>query len=159
MTSNQKSEKIIILDANVIISLINVNKLDVLKQLVEQAKYKFIIPLEVKNEIHYKNQRLQISKALKEKWIEKRIIEDDIQELELYAKYTLRFGKGESACMAISMRHKLILASDEKAVKKEISNVLGADYVIGTKDILLVAKRLKIISDSELEQLSKSKLL
>ncbi len=122
----------VVLDANVLINLIRLNKLDILKNI---KGYKFFIPNHVTVEVHKRTQRLQIHKAFKEGWIQELEI-SDLSEIEFYIRYRSRFGQGESACMAVAESRGWIVASDDRSVQREVKKKFGAEKLMST-DILL----------------------
>jgi len=144
----QKNQSVA-LDANVLINLLNMNCIDILPKL---NKYEFWMPGDVNSEVHRRNQRVRLRKALKLKWLKELEI-TDMAEMELYAKYRKRFGNGESACMAVGCNRKWIVASDEKAVKKEVVSAIGTANLLDTKTILKMAASEGVLDKSEFERL------
>lgn len=108
--------KSVVLDANVLINLLTADQLSILPEL---DHYRFLVPNHVLDEVHRKAQRQRLRKALKVGWLEEVEIVD-LTEMELYAEYRARFGEGESACMAVARSRGWIVASDERAVRKEL---------------------------------------
>jgi len=69
----RKKRKIILVDANVIINLINLGELEILEKL---KFYEFFLPNHVKQEVHRRAQRKQLRKAIKSDWIKEIKITD-----------------------------------------------------------------------------------
>lgn len=154
MKSLQQGRKIraVVVDANILITLLNMNCLDILAKL---DKYEFWMPIDVKNEIHRKTQRAKLRRALKLNWLKELEI-TEMADMELYAKYRKRFGKGESSCMAVGFNRGWIVASDEKAVKKEVIAVAGVDNLLDSRTIFDEAVNAGFLSKSEFKELNKN---
>ncbi len=125
------------------------NQLPILPEL---KQYKFLTPNHVMVEVHRRSQRLKLRKAIKAGWFEEFEITDMV-EIELYAQYRTRFGSGESACMAAAVTHGWIVASDERAVKRETSARLGPGNFLGMKDILEIAVKAKVLEQARFNEL------
>lgn len=137
------------LDAAVIINLMNAGQLGILPKL---RGFEFWTPNHVKEEIHRRSQRLQLRKALRAGWISELEVFDPA-EIELYASYRSRFGQGESACMAVARTRGWTVASDDRAVKRAVTGNLGADRWSGTKGLLEAATEAGFIGRSDFEEI------
>ncbi|MDO8804483.1 MAG: hypothetical protein Q7R35_08625 [Elusimicrobiota bacterium] len=137
------------LDANILITLLNMNRLDIMAGL---KGYEFYVPDQVVEEIHRKVQRERLREAIKAGWL-KEIEVTDIAEMEIYAQYRHRFGKGESACLAVGRNRKWIVATDDKAVKREVSTVMGSGNLLDTGAILAIAVKQGVLTSAELKEL------
>ena len=137
------------LDATIIINLIDMRLLGILPKL---PAFEFWVPNHVKDEVHRRNQRLQLRKALRAGWIEEvEII--DLTEIELYAQHRSRFGQGESACMAVAQTRGWTVASDDRAVKRNVTATLGADRLLDTKGLLESAVTAGVVDQADCEEL------
>jgi predicted nucleic acid-binding protein len=137
--------KNIALDATVIINLLDVSRLDLLPQLTSHT---FFLSNHVRQEIHYRSQRIRLTKAIKNEWME--VVEiSDIAEMETYARYRTRFGQGESACLALGLHRSWIVASDDRAVRREILNTRGSEWFTDTLGILKEAADSNVLSESD----------
>jgi len=134
------------LDANILITMLNMNRLELLAEL---KGYEFYVPDQVVEEIHRKVQRERLREAIKAGWL-KEIDITDIAEIEMYAKYRQRFGKGESACLAVGRKRGWTVATDDKAVKREAAAVMGTENLLDTEAILAAAVEQGILSSAEL---------
>ena len=123
-----------------------------LEILPELTQYQFAVPNHVWEEIHRRPQRLRLRKVFKEGWLEEAEI-TDLAEIETYSKYRTRFGAGESACLALACSRGWIVASDEKAVKREVALKLGAARMIDTKTLLQDAVNKSILTEMKFKDL------
>jgi len=137
------------LDANILITLLNMNRLELLAEL---KGYELYVPDQVVEEIHRKVQRERLREAIKAGWLNE-IQVTDIAEIEIYAKYRQRFGKGESACLAVGRNRKWPVATDDKAVKKEVATVMGGGNLLDTSAILAIAVKQGVLTSAELKAL------
>lgn len=137
------------LDANILITLLNMNRLDLLAGL---KGYEFYVPDQVVEEVHRKVQRERLREAIKAGWL-KEIEVTDIAEMEIYAKYRHRFGKGESACLAVGRNRRWTVATDDKAVKREVSAEMGGGNLLDTGAILAIAVKQGALTGAELREL------
>lgn len=88
----------VVLDANILITLLNMDRLELLAGL---KGHEFCVPDQVVEEIHRKVQRERLREAIRVGWL-KEIEVTDIAEIEMYAKYRRRCGKSTRPCRAIS---------------------------------------------------------
>lgn len=125
------------------------NRLDMLAGL---KGYEFYVPDQVVEEVHRKVQRERLREAIKAGWL-KEIEVTDIAEMEIYAKYRHRFGKGESACLAVGRNRKWPVATDDRAVKREVLAVMGSVNLLDTGVILGIAVRQGVLTSAELKEI------
>lgn len=137
------------LDANILITLLNMNRLGLLTGL---KGYEFYVPDQVVEEVHRKVQRERLREAIKAGWL-KEIEVTDIAEMEIYAKYRHRFGKGESACLAVGRNRKWPVATDDRAVKREVQVVMGSGNLLDTGAILAIAVKQGVLTSAELTEI------
>ena len=137
------------LDANILITLLNMNRLDIMAGL---KGYELYVPDQVVEEIHRKVQRERLREAIKAGWL-KEIEVTDIAEIGIYAKYRQRFGKGESACLAVGRNRRWTVATYDKAVKREVSAVMGSGNLLDTGAILSIAVKQGVLTTPELAEL------
>ncbi len=121
--------KPVVLDADVLINLIGMRKLDVLPKI---RGHEFWITNHVQDEVHRKAQRIQIRKALKAGWVRELEV-SNLTEIDFYTQYRLRFGKGESACLAVASVRGWIIATDDRAVQREVKSKFGEDRLLDTE--------------------------
>jgi predicted nucleic acid-binding protein len=87
-----------------------------------------MVPNHVREEVHYRHQRLKLRKLFRSGAL-KEVEITDLTEIDLYAQYRKRFGEGESACLALAASRGWSVASDEKAVKRELAARPAAKYL------------------------------
>lgn len=137
------------LDANILITLLNMNRLELLAGL---KGYKFYVPDQVVEEIHRKVQRERLRGAIKAGWLEE-IEVTDLAEIEMYGGYRRRFGRGESACLAVGRNRGWVVATDDKAVKREVTTDMGSANLLDTGAILAIAVKQGALSSAELKEI------
>ncbi len=142
----------VVLDANILITLLNMNRLELLAEL---KGYEFYVPDQVVEEIHRKVQRERLREAIKAGWL-KEIEVTDIAEMEIYAQYRHRFGKGESACLAVGRNRKWPVATDDRAVKREVTTVMGSVNLLDTGTILAIAVKQGALTNAEVKEIHKN---
>ncbi len=139
-------DRIVVVDANVIINLIHVKRLDLLRNL---PGHKFVVPDHVMEEIRMEYQKEALRDALSAGYISLVSITDP-EEIGFYDRNTRIMGKGESACLAIAQRRKWIIASDEKGrFRREAVKRLGEGKILTTPGILIMAIKAGILSVEE----------
>jgi predicted nucleic acid-binding protein len=92
------SEKVIVTDANVLINLVHVERLDLLSAL---ADFKFVVPDHVATEITIPEQRQLLQATLARHDLHQDSLTSP-QELALYAGLHRFMGQGEAACLAMA---------------------------------------------------------
>ena len=147
MKKETEQRRRVIIDANVLINFIKIDRLNILQQL---QMYSFFLSSEVYDEISYPKQRLVLDQALNEGWLKKTEITDP-NELRSYAQYRRQMGNGEAACLAIAICRQWTMACDERKKKlifREVQRTLGEDYMLNTLGLLLKALREGILTVS-----------
>lgn len=130
-------------DACVLINLAIVGRVDLLGQVNDMV---FHVPQEVLDEVTIVEQRNQVETVVARGGLKLARIEA-VEELQAFAEYAGQFGKGESACLAIAMCRKWVVATDEtkdKRLSREIS--ARGIPVINTPGILLKAIRQGVLT-------------
>jgi predicted nucleic acid-binding protein len=130
-------------DACVLINLAIVGRVDLLGQIHDMA---FHVPQEVLDEITVDEQKRKIEAAVASDDLKLARIEA-VEELQAFAEYAGRFGKGESACLAIATCREWVVATDEtkdRRLAREIS--ASGIQVINTPGILLKAIRQGVLT-------------
>lgn len=135
--------RIVVTDANVLINLIHVDRLDLLAKL---PGYEFVVPDHVIEEITAPDQRLRLDDALTNAWLRRESIVD-VPEITLFADLHRILGAGEAACLAIATSRGWYVASDEKgAFRREALARLGQGRLLTTPGLLLMAIRGGVLS-------------
>ena len=123
----------VIIDANVLINFIKIDRLNILQQL---QMYSFFLSSEVYDEISYPKQRLVLDQALNEGWLKKTEITDP-NELRSYAQYRRQMGNGEAACLAIAICRQWTMACDERKKDADRLVLLFCVYLRPSADRLV----------------------
>lgn len=142
--------RIVVTDANVLINLIHVDRLDLLAKL---PGYEFVVPDHVIEEITVPDQRSRIDDALTNAWLRKASIVD-VPEIALFADLHRVLGAGEAACLAVASSRGWYVASDEKgAFRREALSRLGQGRLLTTPGLLLMAIRCSVLSVEEADSI------
>ncbi len=132
----EPEQRIVVTDANVLINLIHVSRLDLCAGL---PSYKFVVPDHVLEEITEPNQRQTMADAITKGIFNVGSI-TNLDSIALYDELTTILDPGESACITLAVEHGWMVASDEKnPFRREAVNRIGADRLIGIKEIYLKA--------------------
>ncbi|KAF0125868.1 MAG: hypothetical protein FD189_1289 [Elusimicrobia bacterium] len=140
------------LDANILITLLNMNRLGLLAEL---KGYDFYVPDQVVGEIHRRVQRERLRGAIRAGWL-KEIDITDLAEIGFYASYRRRFGEGESACLAVGRKRGWMVATDDRAVKREVAAALGGASLLDTGAILAIAVKRGLLTGAELKEINEN---
>jgi predicted nucleic acid-binding protein len=128
--------RIVVTDANVLINLIHVGRLDVLSAL---EGYEFVVPADVREEITDLDQRAALEEAIGRSFFRIEHV-TELETVALVAELRARLGTGESACLALAHRRGWTVASDEKGrFRREAEKRIGPERILGTADIFLMA--------------------
>ena len=124
-------------DANVLVNLIHLDRLDLLNSLPD---YEFVVPDIVVSEITVEEQAQRLNAALDQGYLRAEPIVG--AECDTYAELTEFMGRGEAACIAMAEARGWLIASDEKRrVLRTARDRLGEGRVLNTPGILLLAIR------------------
>lgn len=141
--------KTIVLDANVVINLAHINRLDLLGSFPGLT---FVVPKEVVNEITDPLQAQILNTAITEGHLAVTEL-TDITEIEHYAELSRTLGKGESACLAVAHSRDCSLASDEKRLfRRTATGKIGESRIWTTPDIILHAIKSGLATVEEADQ-------
>lgn len=123
-------------DTCVLINLAHVSRLGLLAEMSDMV---FHVPQEVVNEVSEPGQARKVEAAMESGALRTLKI-TDMEELGLLADYVEKFGKGESACLAVAIHRRWIMATDETKDKR-LSREIAARGIrlINTPGILLKA--------------------
>jgi predicted nucleic acid-binding protein len=126
----------VVVDANILINLGLVGRLDLLGKLPELD---FVFLPEVLTEILRPAQRAELAEAIQRGDLREEAL-DDLQGLTLFADLRGFLGAGESACLALAAVRGWMVASDEKrAFLREATRRLGSERILNTPGLLLLA--------------------
>ena len=124
---------VVVTDANVLINFCHIGRLMLLADLVP---YRFIVPVEVVNEIVEPAQKADMAAALAQGAIAEVAI-DSLDALALFGTLRDIMGRGEAACLALAKTEGWWLASDEKRRFRRMAiDLIGEDRIIGTETLL-----------------------
>ena len=136
----------IVADANVLINLMHVNRLDLCSCLPGCT---FVVPDHVRDEITDKGQRVALDDAVTRGIFHIEAIKA-IDTISLFAELTTYVGRGEAACLALAVERSWIIASDEKRrFRREAENRIGSGRIIGTRDLYVLAIQAGLITVEE----------
>ncbi|MHB8894936.1 MAG: hypothetical protein ACYC99_07145 [Candidatus Geothermincolia bacterium] len=128
--------RIVVTDANVLINLIHVARLDICASL---PGYEFVIPDHVREEIKDSGQRTALDEAIARSVFRIESI-TTIVGIALFDELKERMGHGEAACLALAVGGDWMVASDEKGrFRREAESRIGGTRLIGTKHLYLLA--------------------
>jgi len=149
---------IVVSDANVLINLMHVARLDLCTRL---PGLEFVVPDHVRDEITGANQRSTLDRAVAEGHLRIATITDP-DGIALFAELTRHLGRGEAACLVLAVKNGWNVASDEKRrFRREAASRIGDDRIIGTADIFMVAIRAGLLTideaDADKEELEKQR--
>ena len=137
-------------DSCVLINLAHVSRLDLLGQIENMT---FHVPREVMAEINEPGQAEKVESAIREGAL-RMLKMTDAGELRMLAEYAERFGKGESACLAVASYRGWVVATDETKGRRLIKELAGNGIkIINTPGILLQAIRQRVVSVEDADQI------
>lgn len=141
----------VVIDATVVINLVQARCLDILGNL---EGYSFVVPGQVVEEVSYPDEATVLARALEEGNLRKETSTDP-GEIERYAAYRGRMGKGEAACLAMSATRNWVLASDDRgrAFLRMVRQHIGVARLIDTATILRAANDLGLLSPDQLARI------
>ena len=137
-----KTDTVVVTDANVLINFCHIGHLTLLGAL---KPYRFVVPVEVINEITEPTQQAEIANALEQGLIAKTVI-DSIKALAPFGTLRDLMGRGEAACLASAETEGWMIASDEKRrFRREAVERIGEARIVGTASLLRHAITLSIL--------------
>lgn len=145
-----KTPRLVLTDANVLINLAQVDRLDLLSDLQDLD---FCIPQEVLAEVI--RERVRVEEALHRGHLRELLL-GETGELALFADLRQIMGMGEAACLAMAVHRGALIASDEKRVfKREAEARLGPGRLLNTPGLLLLTIRRGILTVDEADNLKR----
>ena len=138
------------MDANVLLNLAFVNRLDLLGSLSE---LEFRSPVEVLAEIVSAREKMLVEDAQCRGDLGN-IAFSEVAELALFAELRQSLGMGEAACLALAVYRGALVASDEKrAFRREAETRLGPGRILNTPGLLLLAIRRGLLTTEAADEL------
>jgi predicted nucleic acid-binding protein len=137
---------VVVTDANIVINLLHVNRIDLLGKL---HPYSFVVPEEVILEIRDPSQSAALQVALGNGLlVEVRLAE--LPELKLYTELLKTLGSGEAACLALAESRGWLIASDERKVfLREATKRIGPSRILNTAGLFVKAIKLGLLTVAE----------
>jgi len=137
------SLRVVVIDANILINLLHINRLDLLGKL---PPYSFVVPEQVVKEVRDPAQAAAIQAAISSGLLEE-IQLTAIGELTIYAELVQIMGIGEAACLSLAQSRGWFIASDEKKkFHKETFARLGPARLLNTAGIFVHAIKLGVVT-------------
>lgn len=128
--------RIVVTDANVLINLMHVSRLDLLAKI---PNHEFVVPEHVREEITIPEQRTTLDAAVSEGWLTIEVL-DDLGAITVFTELIAYIGRGEAACIAIAAQKGWLIASDEKKrFLREATARVGVGHVLTTVDVFVLA--------------------
>lgn len=128
--------RIVVTDANVLINLMHVSRLDLLAKI---PNHEFVVPEHVREEITIPEQRTTLDVGVSEGWLTIEVL-DDLGAITVFTELIAHIGRGEAACIAIAAQKGWLIASDEKKrFLREATARVGAGHVLTTVDVFVLA--------------------
>ncbi len=135
--------------------LINFLAIDCMDILAGLRQFKFYVLDHVKAEVRYPDQHARLEAALATGILSELEITDP-GEILLYDEFRKVLGDGESACLAVAVSHRWVIAADEKGrFRRELFERLGEEYLLDTPGVLVAAITGGLITIPEAEELRK----
>jgi len=134
------------MDTCVFVNFAIVGRVDLIVQI---SGFSFHVPQEVVDEVTIAAQRQLLDQVLASGDLKKTEVHE-VSELARFAEYSQRFGRGESACLAIAACRGWVFATDEskdKRLKKEIE--ASKVRIVNTPGLLLKAIQNGVLSVNE----------
>lgn len=139
----------VVVDANVLINLIHVQRLDLLPAL---PGHEFVVTDDVASEVTDPAQRSALDAALSAGQLRRETITGP-KDLARYAELRQVMGAGEAACGALAEARGWLIASDEKGrFRREVNERLGVGHLITTPGLFVLAIRAGIITVEDADQ-------
>lgn len=128
--------QIVVADANVLINLLHVGRLELCSQL---PHLRFVVPDHVREEVTDPDQRAELDHAFEQGHFQLAEL-SELSDLAMFADLTTHLGRGEAACLVLAARHGWTIASDEKGrFRREATAKLGEGCLLGTPDLYRLA--------------------
>ncbi len=141
--------RVVVTDANVLINLIHVGRLDILVRLPDLG---FVVPPEVEAEVAVPEQAAVLKRALDTGDLGRQAF-TGTEELGIYAELVQVLGKGESACLAMAEVRGWLIASDERRRFLRLAKErLGPGRVLNTVGVFLLAIRAGLVTVEEADR-------
>lgn len=143
---NAPAPRVVVTDANVLINLVHVGRLDLCAQL---PGHEFVVPDHVSAEISKDVQRAALDSAVARGVVRVESI-TSLEAVGFFTDLTVHIGRGEAACLALANERGWSIASDEKrCFRREAVRLIGSDRILGTADLVVLAIRAGLLTVEE----------
>jgi predicted nucleic acid-binding protein len=140
-------------DANVLINLAQVNRLDLLGALPD---LEFWSPREALCEVLSEPQKTRVAECLQRGYLREMLL-TEMEDLAVFVDLRQIMGMGEAACIALAVRRGALVASDEKrAFRREAEARLGPGRILNTSGLLLLGIRRGILTVGEADEMKEA---
>jgi predicted nucleic acid-binding protein len=140
---------VVVTDANILINLMHVGRLNLLGTL---PAFAFVVPDHVVAEITDPGQRQQLDEALARGDLRQEPL-TDLRTLTIYVELRRIMGQGEAACLALAEVQGWLIASDEKRrFRREVQARLGEERLVTTAGLFVLAIRAGTLSVEQADQ-------
>ncbi|MBI4611949.1 MAG: hypothetical protein HY726_23410 [Candidatus Rokubacteria bacterium] len=141
---------LVVTESSFLINFLAVDHMDILAGL---RQFKFYVLDHVRAEIQYPDQQARLQAAVAAGIVSELEITER-QEILLYDEFRKFLGDGESACLAVAVSRRWVIAADEKGrFRRELFERLGEQYLLDTPGALVAAIRCGLITIPEAEEL------
>lgn len=141
---------LVVAESSFLINFLAIHRMDILAGL---RQFKFFVLDHVKSEIQYPDQQARLQAAVAAGIVSELEITEP-PEILLYDEFRKFLGDGESACLAVAVSRRWVIAADEKGrFRRELFKRLGEEYLLDTPGTLVAAIKGCIISIPEAEEL------
>ncbi|MEM7481266.1 MAG: hypothetical protein AAF481_08845 [Acidobacteriota bacterium] len=141
--------RVVVTDANVLINLAHVHRLDFCARL---AGLEFVIPDHVRDEVTRREHREALEESI-EAGVFKVVSLTEADDIAAFAALTVFLGRGEASCLVLASRHGWLVASDEKGrFRREAIDRVGEGKILGTVEIYLRALQAGLLTIEEADQ-------
>jgi predicted nucleic acid-binding protein len=141
-----EAQVVVVSDTNVLVNLMHVSRLDFCGRLLS---HRFVVPEEVVEEILVPEQKTALQQAIKTDSIGLEPV-TTVEALALFGALRERFGRGESAALALAATRRWLLACDEKRRFLKIAEEhLGVETVLRTEHVFELAIKAGLLTVEE----------
>lgn len=143
------AERIVVVDANILINLSHLDRLDLLGAM---EGFDFVIPQEVRQEVTSTEAQIRLDGSLRLGHLRETSLGGP-ETLTLFADFLQIMGRGESACLALAIMQGWYIASDEKRTfLREAQRHLGPGRILNTPGLLLLAIRRSLLTVEQADE-------
>ena len=128
----------VVCDTCVLVNFVRVERVDLLER---HARFRFVVPEQVLDEVAHSRQRASIDAAVARGGLEV-VVSIDLAEIKAAAELRLILGRGEAVAIAVAQARGWCIATDElRRTRRAIVQRLGEQRLLTTPGILLASIR------------------